>query len=546
MTARSGTIGRLLPDNQFTMSSRCYIRPAVRSSSTPSAGSPAHQSPSRLPALIAAAIDADRHRDLDGTGPKAGTGALRNGDTIHPGDDGTRTARRIAATIGRMITAGDLAVGERLPTVRELSRRLGVSPTTVSVAWRSLADVGVIETRGRNGTYVRPPRGAGAPRRYRMVTGAAADGADHFDIDLSTGTPDPDLLPDLGPVIARVSRQSLTSSYLDRPVLPALEELLDATWPFAAEAITVVDGALDALDRVAQVALRLGDRVVVEHPAFPPILDLLDQLGCEIVGVDVDDEGIVLDQLAAAFATSESGRPGAAPPAAVILQPRAQNPAGIAMSASRAAAIAGIVGGTTALVVEDDHANDISSAPLVSVGSWLPAQTVHIRSYSKSHGPDLRLAAVGGSGEVVNSVANRRRLGPGWSSRILQAVLVELLQDPSTADTMAAARSAYADRRRAVAAVLAGHDVPMTGQDGINAWIPVDDERVATVALAARGIGVAPGHPFLVRPDGDHLRVTVGLLAHDGPDGGSRLAEVAEAVAAAARQHSTHRRPAHR
>src|SRR5262245_55087793 len=139
-----------------------------------------------------------------------------------------------------MITAGELAVGSRLPTVRELSRRLGVSPTTVSEAWRSLADVGAIETRGRNGTFVRQPGGRGEPRRYRQVT----EGPGHFELDLSSGTPDPALLPFLGPVIARVSRQSLTSSYLDRPVLPALEDELIATWPFPPEAITVVDGAL--------------------------------------------------------------------------------------------------------------------------------------------------------------------------------------------------------------------------------------------------------------------------------------------------------------
>ena len=48
---------------------------------------------------------------------------------------------------------------------------------------------------------------------------------------------------------------------------------------------------MDALDRVAQVVLRLGDRVVVEHPGFPPMLDLLDQMGCVVVGVDVDDDG---------------------------------------------------------------------------------------------------------------------------------------------------------------------------------------------------------------------------------------------------------------
>ena len=185
--------------------------------------------------------------------------------------------------------------------MRELSRRLGVSPTTVSEAWRSLADVGAIETRGRNGTYVRHPpagRAAALPPDHR--------GPGHFALDLSSGTPDPDLLPDLAPIVARVSRQSLTSSYLDHPVLPALEEELRATWPFPPEAITVVDGALDALDRVASVVLRLGDRVVVEHPAFPPMLDLLERLACDVVGVDVDDEG--LDVAAAARRRSATAR----------------------------------------------------------------------------------------------------------------------------------------------------------------------------------------------------------------------------------------------
>jgi DNA-binding transcriptional MocR family regulator len=443
-----------------------------------------------------------------------------------PASDDGRTARRIAATIGRLVSSGALEVGARLPTVRELSRRLGVSPTTVSEAWRRLAEVGAIETRGRNGTFVRRPTGPGGPRRYRQIS----EGPGHFALDLSSGTPDPDLLPDLAPVVAKVSRQSLTSSYLDHPVLPALDDELRATWPFPPAAITVVDGALDALDRVANVALHLGDRVVVEHPGFPPMLDLLERMTCDVIGVDVDDEGLDIDQLR----TIVDDRP----PVAVLLQPRAQNPAGVAMSRRRARAIADAVRTAPTVVIEDDHANDISAAPLVSVGRWLPERTVHIRSFSKSHGPDLRLAAVGGAGSVVTAVENRRLLGPGWSSRILQSVLVELIRDPATGDVLEAARAAYSDRRRRVCEILEAHGVGWTGADGINLWVAVDDERAAVVALAARGIGVAPGTPFLVRPDSatDHIRVTVGLLAD--PD---RLEHVATAIADAARLRGVHR-----
>jgi DNA-binding transcriptional MocR family regulator len=429
-----------------------------------------------------------------------------------------RSARRIAGVIGRMITGGELTVGTRLPTVRELATCLGVSPTTVSEAWHSLAAVGAIEARGRNGTYVRPPTGPGGPRRYRRIT----EGPGHFELDLSTGTPDPALLPDLGPVVSRVGKQSLTSSYLDHPVLPALEDQLRGTWPFEPEAMTVVDGAMDAMDRVAQVVVRLGDRVVVEHPGFPPVLDLLDQLGCVVIGVDVDDDGPTVTGLRAALADGDVR--------AVVLQPRAQNPAGARLTARRAKALADVLARSQAVVIEDDHANDISAARLVSLGTWLPGRTVHVRSYSKSHGPDLRLAAVGGAGAVVTAVANRRLLGPGWSSRILQALLLELLLDPATPEIMATARATYGRRRALVCEVLLAAGVEAAGVDGINLWVPVADERSAAVALAARGIGVAPGEPFLVRPDADHLRITVGLLT--GPD--DHVRDIAAHVAHAA------------
>lgn len=425
-----------------------------------------------------------------------------------------RSARGIAGGVGRLISAGQLAVGTRLPTVRELSKELGVSPTTVSEAWQTLAAVGAIDARGRQGTFVRQPTGPSTPRRYRRVT----EGPGHFSLDLSTGTPDPALLPDLGPVIARVSRQSLTSSYLDQPVLPELAERVRADWPFTPEELTVVDGAMDALDRVAGVVVRLGDRVVVEHPTFPPLLDLLELLGADVIGVDLDHEGMRPDGLAAALATGAS---------AVFLQPRAHNPTGITLTAERGAQLAAVLAASAASIVEDDHSGDIASGALVSLGQWLPERTVHIRSYSKSHGPDLRLAAVGGAGDVVSAVANRRLLGPGWSSRILQAVLVAMLDHRPTIDAVAAARDEYAARRRAVTAVLAGAGVGFTGTDGINLWMQVADERSALLTLAAQGIGAAPGEPFMVRDDEPSLRVTVGNIDHDLAGYAERLAEAA-------------------
>ncbi len=438
-----------------------------------------------------------------------------------------RTARGIAAAIGRLVTAGTLPTDSRLPTVRVLARALGVSPTTVSEAWRTLAAVGAIEARGRLGTFVRQPVGPGGPRRYRRVT----EGPGHFALDLSTGTPDPALLPDLGRVVGAVSRQSLTSSYLDHPVLPELDEILRDQWPFVPEELTVVDGAMDALDRIAQIVVRLGDRVVVEHPTFPPLLDLLEHLGADVIGVDIDQQGMSVDGLRDALARQ---------PAAVFIQPRAHNPTGVSMTVDRCTALSALLASRTAVIVEDDHSGGIGSSTVVSFGATLPSRTVHIRSFSKSHGPDLRLAAIGGAGDVVNAVANRRLLGPGWSSRILQAVLVALLVDPATADVVVRARSEYARRRKLVTDHLHEHNVPFTGGDGINLWMRVDHERSALITLAAQGIGAAPGEPFMVRVDEPSLRITVGLLAGSDDDIAATAGQLATA-AGFTRPRSGHR-----
>ena len=442
-----------------------------------------------------------------------------------------RSARGIATSIGRMISSGELAIGAQLPTVRQLSRKLGVSPTTVGEAWRSLAEVGAIETLGRNGSFVRQPTGPGGPRRYRQVA-ADSDHRGHFALDLSTGTPDSTLLPDLRTALARVSSQTLTSSYLDHPVLPQLEEALRHRWPFVPEELTVVDGAMDALDRIAQVVVRLGDRVVVEHPTFPPLLDLLEKIGADVIGVEVDAQGLNVEALTAALEQK---------PTALFLQPRAQNPTGVTMTAQRAQQIADAIVASghseSITIIEDDHAGDIAVGELNSIGNYLPTRTVHIRSYSKSHGPDLRLAAVGGSGDVISAAANRRLLGPGWSSRILQAVLLELLDDQATLDSLSFARSEYSRRRQEVVQILNERNVFSTGTDGINLWVRVSDERSALMTLAAQGIGAAPGTPFLVNAHPDSMRLTVGLLG-----AASDLEATAQAIALAATTSGSGRR----
>lgn len=419
------------------------------------------------------------------------------------------TARGLAASVGAVIGAGHLNPGDRLPPIRVVAKQLGLSPTTVSAAWAMLQRATILTTDGRSGTRV-TPRQSG-PSRYRAALTREAesidDGRPHYALDLSTGTPDPALLPSLTTVLRHVQPPVEASSYLDEPVLPDLADLLRADWPYPAERITVVDGAMDALELVIATHLRFGDKVAVEDPCFPPLLDLLEAVGARPVPVALDEKGARPDDVRAAVDAGVR---------AVFLQPRGQNPTGITMTAERGAELAGILGPAGIVVIEDDSLGSIATSPDISLGGLLPETTLHVRSYSKSHGPDLRLAALGGPQALVQPIVDRRFLGQGWTSRLLQQVLVHLLTDSASMDTVADARRQYALRRDAVISRLANRQIAVGGTDGVNIWVPVEDETAALLLLASRGIGASSGGPFMVRGGRQpHIRITTGLVRDD-------------------------------
>jgi DNA-binding transcriptional regulator YhcF (GntR family) len=79
---------------------------------------------------------------------------------------GTPPFEQVRDRVTALVDSGDLAAGDRLPTVRGLADQLGVAPGTVARAYRDLERAGVIETRGRAGSFV---TGDGVARRARTA-----------------------------------------------------------------------------------------------------------------------------------------------------------------------------------------------------------------------------------------------------------------------------------------------------------------------------------------------------------------------------------------
>ncbi|WP_078894734.1 aminotransferase class I/II-fold pyridoxal phosphate-dependent enzyme [Streptomyces sp. NRRL S-1022] len=426
-----------------------------------------------------------------------------------------RGAAEIAAGVERAVGAGELRPGRPLPPMRELAAQLGVNPNTVAAAYRILRERGVIETAGRRGSRVRPKPATTGREELRVEVPPGG-------IDLSTGNPDPALLPRLAPALAAAAGQGdrRPVRYGDDPVDADLARIaraeLDADG-VPAGPLTVTSGSLDAIERVLTAHLRPGDTVAVEDPGWGSLLDLVPALGLHTAPVGVDDDGPRADDLRRAL---EAGA------RALVVTGRAQNPTGASVTATRAGALRAVLRDhPETLLIEDDHGHGIVELPLHPLAG-VTRHWAFVRSAAKAYGPDLRLAVLAGDPVTVDRVRGRLRLGPGWVSLLLQRAVAHLWAHGAV-DRAAVARS-YRDRRTGLVDALAERGVDAHGRSGMNVWVPVPDETGAIARLLQRGWAVAPGARFRLASR-QAVRITVSPLAEED------IAPLADAVAEAVR-----------
>jgi DNA-binding transcriptional MocR family regulator len=418
------------------------------------------------------------------------------------------------AAIETAIADARLVRGQRLPSIRDLARSTGLSPATVAAAIRTLRERGVVITRERGATHVswRPPLARSWPPP------AAPSGVR----DLASGNPDPALLPGLDRFLKTVPTE--TALYGGAPVIAELAALAEDEFRghgIAASRIAVASGAVDGIERALAAWLRPGDRVAVEDPGFPGVIDVVRASALEPVPLELDGRGIRPEGL---------GRALEAGVAAIVVTPRGQNPTGASLDEERASELRRLLGRyEDVLVIEDDHLGAIAGDPRPTlVGGrrrWLAA-----RSVSKSLGPDIRVAVLAGDDETLTRLEGRQLLGPQWVSHILQRLTAMLWSDQTVRALLSEARQTYAVRRQQLIDKLTV--MPFSASDGLNVWIEVPDETYFVRELLDRGWAVAAGAPFRLG-SAPAVRITASTLTNE--ETAQLAADVAEIATPARR-----------
>jgi DNA-binding transcriptional MocR family regulator len=413
--------------------------------------------------------------------------------------------RNLAAALEKAVENGDLAGNFRLPSERELARRLAVSRGTVVAAYNDLRARGVLDSRQGSGTRVRPgqptpvrrpPDGRAVPLFRRLVDGPGEV------ISLAQAVdPVPDSLRAAAFSVVRDDLAALTADAGYHPRgLPSLRAAIASGYtalglPTTSDQVLVTTGASQAISLAARHFVRAGSTVVTEAPGWPGCLDVFRAAGARVVGLPLDADGMQAEPLAAALRALR--------PALVFVTPTYQNPTGTLMSAQRRRRIVELTGATPLM---EDSAHQVLGAPgVLPIAGYPGGVVLSVGSLAKSVWPGLRIGWIRTDAAIVDQLAHHKALADLGSSVIDQAIAARLLpQLPTLAEQHAAYRREQLDH---ITGLLRRYlpDWRWSEPDGGSAlWIELPDTDAAVYAQRALrcGIEVVPG--AATDPDGNH------------------------------------------
>ncbi|WP_254897663.1 PLP-dependent aminotransferase family protein [Kitasatospora sp. NA04385] len=446
------------------------------------------------------------------------------------GGGGGELAGRLTRELRAAVRDGRLAAGERLPASRALAAQLGVSRGVVVEAYEQLAAEGYLV--GRQGSGTRVAEGVAAEQPAAGVRASAAEPR----YDLKPGSPDLGAFPRAA--WAAAVRRALQGAanrelgYGDPAGLPRLRGELAAylgrVRAVAArpERVAVVSGVGQGLALLTGVLAGYGRRrIALEDPGSPGTLELLRSHGVDPVGVPVDQEGLVVRELAASGADT------------VLVTPAHQYPTGVALSARRRGELAAWAraGG---LVVEDDYDAEFryDREPLGAVQGLAPERTVYLGSLSKTLAPGLRLGWAVLPSWLAEDFREAKRYADLGTGAVDQLAFAALLEGGGYDRHLRAVRPRYRARRDALADALRTH-LPRAGLHGVAAGLhlyaelpPGVDESELVAAALRHGVRVAPVAPGRLAPG--PAAVTLGYAG----TAEQRLREAAALLGAAYRE----------
>jgi GntR family transcriptional regulator/MocR family aminotransferase len=439
---------------------------------------------------------------------------------------------QLEASLREAIRGGRLRAGERLPSSRELARTLGVSRGMVQDCYGQLLAEGYLTSHTGSATRVAglsgQPAGGQPAASPAMVWPAAGPAmvwpapgrrppAPPLIADFQPGVPDLSSFPrtDWAWAVKQACTQAASADlgYGDPRGSAVLREVLAGYLRRVRAAaasparITICTGFAQGINLVLRALARQGGVTCVafEDPGYgsaqaDETVRAALAMGIGVTYVPVDEEGLVVGELAASGAQ------------VVVVTPAHQSPTGVVLSPARRHALTDWArrGG---YVIEDDYDSEFryDKEPVGALQGLAPDQVFLLGTTSKALAPAVRLGWVHAPSALAAAVTDEKEMSDRGSCTLDQLALATLLTTGRYDRHLRRMRTVYAARRTAMTDAFAAHAprVRLTGLaagfQAVAALPPGADETAVIGAARDRrvglyGLGGYRGHPDTAPP----------------------------------------------
>jgi DNA-binding transcriptional MocR family regulator len=432
--------------------------------------------------------------------------------------------RAVAGKLASLIDQDVLRPGERVPSVRQISSREGVSVSTILQAYTLLESRGYIEARPQSGFYVRtkrrtlpPEPGMSVPRRHATKVGVSGlfsrllqAALDPNVVPLGTACPDPKLLPGkkLNRMLAALIRRSgpEINNYNFPPGAYELRRQLarrslDWGGSLSPEEIVTTCGATEAIHLSLRAVTKPGDLVAIESPAYFGTLLQLESLGLQALEIPSHPRnGISLDLLSDAVAKY--------PVRACVVSLNFSNPLGSCMPDAGKQALVEMLARRSIPLIEDDIYGDLhfgDSRPKCAKAFDKHGLVMLCSSFSKMIAPSYRVGWTA-SGRFQAAVERLKLTTTLATPTLLQIAIADFLENGAYDRHLRKLRAAFALHIEQMIAAVgqyfpAGTKVTRPA-GGFVLWVEMP-RGVNSLELHERalenGISVSPGPMFSAR-----------------------------------------------
>ncbi|MGI4814155.1 MAG: PLP-dependent aminotransferase family protein [Janthinobacterium lividum] len=433
---------------------------------------------------------------------------------------------RLAEHYRRVIGAGTLAAGDRMPSVRAFMNQHRVSLATALQTFRQLEDAGLLVAKPRSGYFVRLPVSPKLATVHEPEITALPNAAQYVGLherisgviqrahafpdalNLGGATASAALYPGAAlqaiavrllrqqpSLLTRATAEAGTSEFKQAVAKRALSYGVTVT----PDEVVVTSGGVEAMNLALRAVAAPGDTIAIESPAFFGLLQILESLGLRALEIPVSPStGLSLEALEIALVAYPNIK-------ALVVVPNLQNPLGCVMPDERKAALIKLCVAHGVVLIEDDPyrelVDDVAAAKPIK--AWdRDGDVIYCPSFNKVLAPGMRLGWIS-PGRWHARIQMLKYAQSRHSEALAQQVAAEFIKSGAFERHLHRLRERLRTQRDAGADAIGRHFPAGTRLSpppgGLLLWVAlpdgVDAEKLFEAALP-QGIRIAPGSIF--------------------------------------------------